>query len=71
MHRGVPFWLKQWSWLNKSGLVLMTAPFQVVLGLIPKGVLAGLFVCPQSPLTFTPLPTPCDWRLLVVRRLTG
>lgn len=28
------------------GLVLMTAPFQHVLGLIPKGVLAGLFVCP-------------------------
>jgi hypothetical protein len=28
------------------GLVLMTSPFQHVLGLIPKGVLAGLFVCP-------------------------
>lgn len=24
----------------------MTKPFQHVLGLIPKGVLAGLFVCP-------------------------
>ena len=29
-----------------AGLVLMTSPFQHVLGLIPKGVLAGLFVCP-------------------------
>jgi len=29
-----------------TGLVLMTSPFQHVLGLIPKGVLAGLFVCP-------------------------
>ena len=31
-----------------EGLVLMTSPFQHVLGLIPKGVLAGLFVCPPS-----------------------
>jgi hypothetical protein len=31
-----------------EGLVLMTSPFQHVLGLIPKGVLAGLFVCPLS-----------------------
>jgi len=30
-----------------TGLVLMTSPFQHVLGLIPKGVLAGLFVCPS------------------------
>lgn len=37
------------------GLVLMTSPFQHVLGLIPKGVLAGLFVCP--PPTF-----PSYWR---------
>lgn len=29
-----------------TGLVLMTSPFQHVLGLIPKGVLAGLFVRP-------------------------
>ena len=27
-----------------TGLVLMTKPFQHVLGLIPKGVMAGLFV---------------------------
>jgi hypothetical protein len=26
----------------------MTSPFQHVLGLIPKGVLAGLFVCPTT-----------------------
>jgi len=32
-----------------TGLVLMTSPFQHVLGLIPKGVLAGLFVCPPPP----------------------
>jgi hypothetical protein len=31
-----------------EGLVLMTSPFQHVLGLIPKGVLAGLFVSPPS-----------------------
>jgi hypothetical protein len=34
--------------LTHSGLVLMTSPFQHVLGLIPKGVLAGLFVSTHS-----------------------
>ena len=31
------------------GLVLMTKPFEHVLGLIPKGVLAGLFVSLGHP----------------------
>jgi hypothetical protein len=31
-------------WLAAPGLILMTKPFEHVLGLIPKGVLAGLFV---------------------------
>jgi len=31
---------------SPPGLVLMTKPFEHVLGLIPKGVLAGLFVSP-------------------------
>lgn len=53
-----------------AGLVLMTEPFERVLGLIPKGVMAGLFVSlPFSSLSEPRIglkqssgiwaPTPC------------
>jgi hypothetical protein len=48
------------------GLVLMTKPFQHVLGLIPKGVMAGLFVDPSLT-----LQDSADWSVVYGYRRTA
>lgn len=53
-----------------TGLVLMTGPFQHVLGLIPKGVLAGLFWYMGSDAIFTSGVTALFLFLIRDRHLT-
>jgi hypothetical protein len=53
------------------GLVLMTGPFQTVLGRIPKGVLAGLFWYMGSDALFTSGVTALFLYLIRDRHLTS
>lgn len=55
----------------RPGLVLMTGPFQTVLGQIPKGVLAGLFCYMGSDAIFSSQITAIFLFLIKDRHLTS